>query len=342
MVIKHLELGGCFRVRGQIQVIPSKRLILFEPKVQLLANFLLTGSLAEILPTLDVERGVRYTEVERITGDEPATVNTWLEELASNGVLERRFVSKLVLCPQCNSNDAPVNYCCPTCRSIDIDKKALFEHLACGVVDKEDNFRKKDDLICPRCGRLLGELGITHKEVGTWFQCRSCQKAFDRPQSFHVCKKCRHFFVVEEAIVTDVFAYRLSKIAEAELKSGGIFLKPLKDVLEDSGYEVTVAGSLRGKSGTDHHFDLIGRREKGHTSEVVALDVASSDGLVDATAVTRMFAKRYDTNPDKSILVIIPRINESGKKLAVMYNIALIEAGSAAEAVDKLKRNLTS
>jgi len=318
----------------------SKSLALFEPKVQLLANYLLSTAGAELTPTADSENGVRYLEAERITGDEPRAVTKWLEDLAVKGVLDRRFVSKLILCPKCGSMDVPVNYCCPHCRSVEIDKKALFEHLACGIIDKEDNFKKNGQLACPRCGRSLGQLGITHKAVGTWFLCRTCLKPFDRPLSFHVCGKCKQFFVIEDAVLIDAFAYKLSKEAESQLKSGGIFLKPIKEVLEHMGYDVAIGGRLHGASGADHRFDLIGIRSDGSRKETVAVDVVSSDGLVGDSAVTTMFAKRYDANPDKSVLVAIPGINESGKKLAAMYRISIVEATSGLEAVEKLKQSV--
>lgn len=321
-------------------MVAGKPLVLFEPKVQLLANYLLTGSQSELLPSPDQEFGVRYLDAERITGDEAAQVRKWLEDLAGCGVLDGRFVSKLVLCPKCNSHQTPVHYCCPHCRSIDIEKKALFEHLACGVIDKEDNFKKGNELICPRCSRTLGELGITHRTVGTWFLCRSCQKAFDRPKSFHVCGKCKHFFVIEDAVLEDVFAYRLSKTAEAELKSGGVFMKPLKDLLEGLGYNVTIAGVLPGASGAAHRFDLVGTLEAGQKKETIAVDIVSSEGFADASSVTTLFAKRYDAHPDRAILVAIPAIMDTGRKLAAMYNITLIEASSALEAVEKLKQAL--
>lgn len=320
----------------------SKSLALFEPKVQLLANYLLSTTAAELTPTPDSENGVRYLEAERITGDEPRVVAKWLEDLAAKGVLDKRFVSKLILCPKCGSMDVPINYCCPHCRSVEIDKKALFEHLACGIIDKEDNFKKNGQFACPRCGRSLGQLGITHKAVGTWFLCRTCLKPFDRPLSFHVCGKCRHFFVIEDAVLIDSFAYKLSKEAESQLKSGGIFLKPIKEVLESLGYDVVIGGTLHGASGADHRFDLIGSRTDGSRKETVAVDVVSSDGLVGDSAVATMFAKRYDANPDKPVLVVIPGINESGKKLAAMYRIAIVEAASGFEAVEKLKQSVGS
>jgi hypothetical protein len=147
--------------------------------------------------------------------------------------------------------------------------------------------------------------------------------------------------VIEEAVLTDVYAYRLSEDTESQLKGGGVFVKPLKEVLESLGYRVEAAGILRGVSGTDHRFDLVGVRESDSKRETVAVDLIASDRLVGDESITTMFAKRYDTNPEKSALVVIPGIVENGRKLASLYKIALIEAASATEAVEKLRLSLS-
>jgi hypothetical protein len=322
-------------------VVASKQLILVDPKFQLLANYLLSASSSELMPLVHVERGVTYPEAEKITGDDTATVNKWLERLASDNILERRFVSKLIICAKCGSSDTPVQYCCPNCKSIEIDKKSLLEHLACGVIDKDDNFKQGGRLVCPRCSRELGELGISHRAVGTWFLCRGCMKPFDKPHSFHLCRKCRHFFAIDDAVLEDVWAYRLTAEAQSQIRSGSMFLKPLKDVLEDLGFQVTIADVLRGASGTEHRFDILGAKSEGGVKRTVAIDVFSSDGFVDDSSVITMFAKRYDTNPDRAILVVIPTIRESGKRLAALYKIDLLEASNALEAVEKIRHIMT-
>ncbi len=321
-----------------------------DPKVQLLANYLLTGT-GELSPALDLEFGARYPEAERITGHDPVTVKRWLEGLVSNGVLETKFVGKLLICPKCGSSDTPIHYSCPDCRSINIVKKALLEHLACGLIDKDDNFGKPGQQVCPRCSRQLGEMGITHKSAGTWFLCRICQKPFTRPQAFHVCGRCKNFFTIEEAVLQDVYAYRLSKDAGAELKSGSMVLKPLKLMMEELGYEVSVADILHGASGTVHIFDLLCVKQTGSAKETVAVDVVASDRFSEDSSIAayflkeaywHLFAKRYDTNPDRAVLVAIPAIHEAGRKLAALYRVTLIEAGTTPEAAEKLKAHLSS
>jgi len=327
----------------------KKSSALFDHKVQLLVEYFSAGP-HELSPVSDLEFGTRYPEAERITGDDAATVKRWLEGLASSGILETRFIGKLLICPKCGSSETPIHYCCPTCMSNNIEKRALFEHLGCGHIDKEENFGKRGYQVCPKCSRPLGQVGLTHKEAGTWFLCRNCQTPFPRPQGYHVCSRCKDRFTVENATLQDVFAYKLGKDAELELRSGGAFLQPIKVLMEDLGYEVTVTDILHGASGNVHIFDLLGAKQKTEGRDTVAVDVVVSDPLAEDSSIAtyflkeaywHLFAKRYETNPDKSVLIAIPSIHEAGKKLAALYSVTLIEAGTADEAVEKLKARLS-
>lgn len=249
----------------------GKQTLLFDPEVQLLANFLLAGSPSELLPSTDNELGIRYLEAERITGDEPTAVTKWLENLASKGILDRRFVRKIAVCPKC----------------------------------------------------------------------RACQKPIESPQSNQVCEKCGQSFAIEDGAVTDLYAYRLSKETKSQLRGEGSLLKPFGEALAGFGYHVTIGGVLQGASGTEHRFNLVGVKESGSGKETVVVDVIASDHLIDENPVVIMFGKRYDTNASKSALIAIPGIVENGRKLASLYRIALIEASSLTEGVDKLRLSLS-
>jgi len=50
-----------------------------------------------------------------------------------------------------------------------------------------------------------------------------------------------------------------------------------------------------------------------------------------------MFAKIFDVNPEKACFVAIPKMSESGRKLATLYKIDLIEAKNQTAAIEALK-----
>ncbi len=308
-----------------------------DAKVHSLLNYLIAGDASEVLPVLDPEIGARYPDAEKISELGPLDTKDWLDDLSKNGLLTKKFVEKIIVCPSCKSPNAPVFYRCPHCKSIDIEKRALLEHSVCGTIDKDDNFRQGELLICPRCGKKLGEPGLTYRQVGTWFLCRECAKSFDRPQSLHRCRKCKNSFSIDEAVMVDVSSYSITKEAKESFRSGSLYLRPLRLVLEDFKYRVNIPGNLKGVSGNDHIFDLVAIRGEG-TNELLVMDIYASGGVVDETPVIKMFAKKYDTNPKHSVILAIPAMNPKAKSLASLYHIEVLEAANAAEAVEKLRK----
>lgn len=324
-------------VEEHVGVSTSRHMLLMDPNVQLLLNHLLSRDKAELIPDFDAKYGPRFVEVEMIIQETPAGAREFLEKLAHAKVLERRFHEKYTVCPVCRSPDVPVKYKCPNCKSFEIQQKSLLEHVACGMIGKDEVFKKGDRQVCPRCNREFLESGLSIRQVGTWFDCRLCGKAFDLPISEHVCRTCKHNFTVEAGVLLDSFSYGILKDAEKEFREGSMFLKPLKDVLESADFSVKIPGLLRGTSGTDHSFALTASRKFAGKEEILVMDVVSSDGLADENPVIAMFAKRYDINPDRSILVAIPGIRNGAKRLASLYRIDLVEATSASEATEKLR-----
>jgi transposase-like protein len=308
-----------------------------EPNVQLILNHMLGRQKAELVPEFDVKLGPRFVAVETIAGQNSADARRFLEKLADAKILERRFHEKYMACPACRSTDVPVKYNCPRCQSFEIQQKALWEHIACGVIDKEGAFKKGNEVKCPRCGREIVDTKLGIRQVGTWFECRACAKAFDLPTLEHVCRNCGRKFTVEDGILLDSYSYVIVKEAEKEFREGTLFLRPLKDALEALNFTVRIPGMLRGASGMEHVFTLTASRRHEGKDEVVVMDVVSSEGPADENPVIGLFAKKYDTNPDRSILVAIPAVGNGGKRLASLYRIDVIETVSASEATGKLK-----
>ena len=107
----------------------------------------------------------------------------------------------------------------------------------------------------------------------------------------------------------------------------GLFLiAPIRDFLRDRGFEVESPGFLKGKSGASHMFDIkASYRDEPQNITVIDL-TATTDGEVSEQPVIAMFAKIFDIKPHRACLIAVPKICKSGKKLAALYKIKLIEA----------------
>jgi hypothetical protein len=127
-----------------------------------------------------------------------------------------------------------------------------------------------------------------------------------------------------------------------EAGMGYILVAPIREFLQSRGYTVESPSFLKGKSGASHMFDIAASRGD-ITRNVIVIDLATSaDEPVSEQSIIAMFAKVYDVTPDKACLIAIPKMNESGRKLADLYNIKLIEAKDQKEAIKALETAIGS
>jgi transcription elongation factor Elf1 len=307
-----------------------------DPKVQLLISKFMSDKLDTLNPVYDSKHGFRYPVVDEIVGGSSSS-EEFLQKLFEGGVLERKLYDKIVYCPYCSSANVSIHYTCPHCKSFDVKKSALIEHIKCGYIDTEDRFQVDGKLVCPKCHKELTSPDLDYHRAGVWCTCNQCSKSFDIPVPAHFCRECQENFTFDEALYKDVYSYSLTSDAKEAATIGGILIAPMMEFLDTLGFEVASPGFLNGKSGTSHMFDLTAV-SNGETRNTTAIDLATStEGVVSEQSVISMFAKIFDATPDKACLVAIPKMSENGRKLATLYKIDLIEAKDQDEALRALK-----
>jgi len=315
----------------------DQRVKLYKDRnVQLLISKFVSGELGKLNPFYDPKYGYKYPVVDAIVGD-PSSTDELLQSLFEAGVLKRELYDKIVYCPSCNTANVSMHYCCPHCKSFDVRKSALIEHIRCGYIDTEEKFRKDDKLVCPRCHKELTKPDVDYHKAGVWCTCNECEKSFDIPVPAHFCRDCHRNFTFEESFYKDVYSYGLTPEAMKEATLGWILIAPIRKFLESRGFEVESPSFLKGKSGASHMFD-IAASPTGVKRNVTVIDLATSaDDIVSEQPVIAMFAKIYDVAPDRACLVAIPKMSENGKKLASLYKIELVEAKDQNDAIKALK-----
>ena len=309
-----------------------------DRRVQALLNKFISESIETLTPILDLKRGFVYPEVEEIIG-ESEDAEKFLEMLYEAGILERELYDKIVCCPRCGSVNVSSLYCCPFCFSCDIKRSSLIEHIKCGYMDVEEKFISGDGLFCPKCKRKLTEEDVDFRRAGVWCTCNKCGRSFDIPVPRHFCRNCHANFTFENAIIRDAYTYRLNKDVVESVATEWAVLAPVRKLLEDKGFKLETPGFLEGRSGVKHMFDIIAYNN-GRKPEKIVLNLSTSqDGKpVPEHAIIDMFAKAFDSNIERAILIAIPKVNENGRKLASLYKIRLVEAKTPKEALDKIEK----
>jgi len=310
-----------------------------DHRAQLILGKLLSGEIDKLSPVFDPKHGYTYPLVEAVIGD-PVAAEGFLNRLHEIGILDREMFDKVISCPKCGSSNISVRYCCPYCKSFNVRKSSLVEHIPCGYIDVEDRFRQKERLVCPRCHDELNKPDVNYRKAGVWCACNDCGKNFDIPVTSHFCRECKNVFVFEDAVYRDVYSYTLNQNVMKEAGVGYIMVAPLRSFFQNLGFSVESPGFLKGKSGASHMFDVAAWKEHP-AHHVVVIDLATSgEDAVSEQAIIAMFAKVYDVAPDRAVLIAIPKISENGRKLAGLYKIELIEGRSQKEALKALERTI--
>lgn len=307
-----------------------------DPAVQKLLGKFLSGEIEAFNPVYDSNCGYIYPPVNGVSR-KTSKVEEFLFRLVDAGILERELYDKILSCPNCGSPKISIHYNCPHCESFNISKSALIEHLKCGYIDTEEHFKSGSKLACPKCNQELAKPDFDHRRAGIWCMCNDCHKNFDIPVPSHFCRSCHTNFTFEDAVYEEVYSYRLSEEAKQEASLGWTLVTPIKELLEMEEFKVETPGFLKGKSGAKHMFDVAATR-KDDSKQVTVIDLVTSNGaIVSEQSVVAMFAKVYDATPQNAYLIAIPKITESGKKMAKLYSIKLIEAEDLKEATKALK-----
>jgi hypothetical protein len=310
-----------------------------ERNTQVFLRKFLSGEISELEPVYDSKLGYRYPAVEVIVG-EVSSAEEFLNRLYEAGILERKLYDRIIYCPNCGLPNVSTHYSCPYCKSFNIHRSSLIEHVKCGYMDVEKNFQKGNKLVCPKCREELKKPDVDYRRAGIWCTCKDCDKSFDIPVPRHFCRDCHASFTFEDAVIKDVYSYSLKEEVKEEASSGWVIITPIKEFLQESGFEVESPAFLKGKSGANHMFDIAAYKEDV-TQKVTVIDLATStEDAVPEQPVIALFAKIYDVTPDKAYLITIPKLSENGKKMAELYNIKVIEAKNEKEAIKALKERL--
>ena len=138
-------------------------------------------------------------------------------------------------------------------------------------------------------------------------------------------------FGIKESVLDDVYSYVLDKNAQIEFAREVLFLAPLKKILREVGYNVEAPSVLKGVSATSHSFDMACSKTEGGKRIIVTVDMAICDIVCSEEHVISVFAKAFDVSPSKSILIAVPALSDTAKKLANQYKLETIEGRTPEE-----------
>lgn len=308
-----------------------------DPYVRTLLSAVVSGDIPGISPFPDVVFKSRYPSVEKKLNIPPEHVDALLEQLADAGILNRELFSIINTCPSCGSFRLIVHPLCALCKSRNLSRSEVYEHLACGYVGLEQTFWREGRHVCPRCNKELQKLGVDHRIVGIYYQCRDCKKSFDVPTFQCGCQECNGTFFLTDATFLNLYTYSLNESFREEILRHVVSLEPIKKAIEAMGLTVETPGYVTGASGVQQRFDVVARYP-GPTVRYVVMDIVLSEAEVAAENVLSLFARSVDVKPEETALIAIPKLRDDAKPLLPVYKIKCIEGKTVEETVPQIEK----
>jgi len=304
----------------------------------LLRSLLKAGKNEEILPIYDPTSGFIYETIEPALEEvSHEKAIEFLERLTRLDILKKSFYDTISACPHCNSTIITLHYYCPKCKSRNIVKTSLIEHIPCGLITEREKFYAGK---CPRCGERLTQ--DQFRSMGRWYICRECSENFERPQLKILCRKCNTKFTIEESKIVEIPKYSLNIERKNEIRQNVASLEKITKLLKDLNFQVeTPAIAIGQKSGMQHHFSMLARKNIQDQEIVVAIDHAVDETEVQSSPLILYIHKTSELQVDIPIFLAIPKLNETAKKIANGYQILLIEGSpESQEAIDQIRREI--
>ncbi len=307
----------------------ERREAYIEPKARdLLREILEYSDSEEIIPKYVLGQGFVYQATSQVLNAPKAKVisKDLLENLARLDILKKGFFDSVSVCPNCESTIITLHNRCPKCKSHNVEKTSLTEHIPCGYINQRDKYIENH---CPKCGEPLIE--GQYRNMGRWYICQECGEKFENPESDLVCRSCSKNFTIKEAKPVDIPKFSLNLARKKEIRQNVASLENIQELLVNLGFSVEIPGLVMGqKSGMQHHFSLIAKKIVDGQEKVIALDHAVSESEVSTSPLILYIYKTSEVKVDVPIFVAIPQLNETARKIAQGHNILLIE-GSADE-----------
>jgi DNA-directed RNA polymerase subunit RPC12/RpoP len=180
--------------------------------------------------------------------------------------------------------------------------------------------------------------------MGRWFVCRDCSERFEDPEYDVTCRSCGKGFLIKESQLTEIPKFSLNLNRKKEIRQNVASLESFRELLVNLGFSVEIPGLAMGqKSGMQHQFSLIAKKQVNGQEINVALDLAVSEPEVSSSPLILYIYKTSEVKVDIPIFVAMPVLNETAKKIAQGHEILLIEGSpDEKEVIENIKSEIES
>jgi nitrite reductase/ring-hydroxylating ferredoxin subunit len=277
-----------------------------------------------IKPFVDYNEGLLFYPILSQIGEMQDNISC-LDDLVSDGILEKKVYEKLIVCPvHPETFSSSMRLYCPKCHSMSVEKLNLFEHKKCGYITESTNFDFSDQANsnCPSCKKQIKNFEKEVRVPAMWYQCDDCEEKFDNAVIKLHCRKHEHDFDTNSGQFVTTFSYKL-KNSEISINSDTNQIKDeLLKLLHGFNFDGKLNISIKGKSGNIHEIPIYAKSKT--TGESILIFIRNQPTGVDQSDMNSILVPKLDIDPTNTLLVTVSGINDGIGSLAQHYGIHLI------------------
>ena len=137
-----------------------------------------------------------------------------LDKATDDEYFKGRLIDKVNVCHECDGSYLNFRETCQNCQSMDLKAESLIHHFRCAYIGPESDFKKKDDLVCPKCDKLLRHIGIDYDKPSEINHCNSCGHQSQEAMMKAGCVDCGTEIDLEFIITRNVRTFQTTAAGE--------------------------------------------------------------------------------------------------------------------------------
>ena len=291
-----------------------------------------------ITPFVDYNEGLIFYPILSKIGEVQDNI-TCLDDLVSDGILEKKIYEKLIVCPiHPDTHSSSVRLYCPKCHSLNVEKLNLFEHKICGYITENTNFDFTDpeNSRCPSCKKSIKNFEKEIRVPAMWYQCIDCVEKFDNAVIKLHCRKYEHDFDTNSGQFVPTYCYKL-KNSESSINSDTNQIKDdLLKLLQGFNFDANLNIQIKGKSNNIHEIPIYGK--SSITNESILIFIKNQPDGINQSDMNSILVPKLDIDPTKTLLLTVSGINDGVENLAKHYGIHLIAESDFSQIITRVEK----
>lgn len=256
-----------------------------------------------------------------------------LEMLAEKGLMERGFYGRELGCPKCGSINLILRFHCSHCNGLNIVKSTILEHVSCGYVGPEEEFKGGK---CLKCGKEVKQIGVDYVKQGMMYRCLECKHIFQTPVEKLYCANDLTSLNKTDAIEVILYSYIITPRLEEEINKALYQRKYIANKLSELGFRAESPALIKGRSGLQQTFYMVASSGAGFVKTSIIIEMLGAEVEVSTNEIFALYARAIDVGAYGIVLAAIPRLSDDAKKAAESYGIDYVESPDLPAAAEKI------